>query len=623
MSLFPYEARDVQKKMMEKIKEALEKRKNIVLHAPAGSGKTAGVLAPVVSFALDNDMGVIYLTRTNSQQKQAIKELKLMEKKTKIKAVGIQGKANMCLLIENIPSLLGGGNEEISRFCSARKKRSIEYLRGKKNPNRCIFFENFLLLKDKLNLNGVKAAEEMMEYGRKNKICAYEMNKLFMKNANVVVAPYIYIFDDALKEKFASWYSYPFKRTVVIIDEAHNLPDFAREIKSASLSIVTIKNAIKEKEEYNIADEDIDYFIKSMQDFVEGLAEELKYSKNGDAIIGNELEKEFSSIGISKEDMKKIAEKLISYGDVIADMKESQNLLPRSYLRSMGKFTLSWISFDERWVKIAEEGKIEAYCMDPSIATSILNEFYSSIHMSGTLEPMEEYVKSIGINADMLKLSSSFPEENRKIFYIDGLTTKYYMDNNMVKKIGKEIEKICNSNDKNILVFFPSYSILERFVNIIKINRRIYIEKRKDKQALLMKKIEKFKKNGGIFLSVMGGRISEGMDFPSEEVEIVLIVGIPYPPPSAKLIALQSYYDKKFGNGWKYVVEAKAIRKIEQAIGRLIRSEKDKGIAIILDERAKRFKKYIDMERCNNAVHEIKKFWENPFLKKGVSSPKN
>ena len=94
----------------------------------------------------------------------------------------------------------------------------------------------------------------------------------------------------------------------------------------------------------------------------------------------------------------------------------------------------------------------------------------------------------------------------------------------------------------------------------------------------------------------MGGKISEGMDFPSEELEVVVIVGIPYPPPSARQHALQIYYDKKYGNGWKYAFEAPAVRKTLQAIGRLIRKESDKGVAIILDERARRFQKY---EYCN------------------------
>ena len=609
VKLFPYDVRKGQTEIIEEVKKAISEKQNIVFEAPAGTGKTACVLASALEYAIENDFGILYLTRTNSQQKQAIKELKLMGKKAKINAVGIQGKANMCLLIENIPSLKGS-NEEVARLCSVRKKKSMEYLRGRKHINRCIFYENFILGKDKLNFDGVISAEEMMEYGRKNKICPYELNKFYMKKARVVIAPYIYLFDEFLREKFITWFPYPFEKTILIVDEAHNLPDFARDVMSSSLSINTIKNAIKEMEEYNVRDEEIDYIIEKLNEIFENLMEEVKFSEMDDMVIGNRIEKEMEKNGIGKKDISIISEKMISYGDIIADLKESQNISPRSFLRSIGNFLQKWYSFDDRWVKIAMDGKVEAYCLDASIATSILKEFYCNIHMSGTLEPLNEYIKSIGIEAEIKKFPSPFPKENKKIFYMEKITTKYYMEDEMLEKIGNEIMKICNNVNKNMLIFFPSYNILKRFLNKnFEINRNIYIEEKNEKQDKIMKKLEEFKRNGGIFLSVMGGRLSEGIDFPSEEAEIVLIVGIPYPPPSAKQFALQNYYDKKFGNGWKHVVEAKAIRRMAQAIGRLIRSENDRGIAIILDERAKRFKKYIEMHPCNDALKEIKEFF--------------
>ena len=98
---------------------------------------------------------------------------------------------------------------------------------------------------------------------------------------------------------------------------------------------------------------------------------------------------------------------------------------------------------------------------------------------------------------------------------------------------------------------------------------------------------------GAALFSVMGGRISEGMDFPAEQLEIAIIVGIPYPKPTARQKGLQRYYDMKFRKGWEYTVEAPAARKMLQSIGRLIRDETDRGVAVILDRRAARFKKYM------------------------------
>jgi len=129
------------------------------------------------------------------------------------------------------------------------------------------------------------------------------------------------------------------------------------------------------------------------------------------------------------------------------------------------------------------------------------------------------------------------------------------------------------------------------------------------RQRKLMQDIESFKKKGGIFFSVIGGRISEGMDFPSQQLEMVVIVGIPYPPPTARQQALRAYYDRKFGSGWRYAVEAPTTRKMLQAVGRLIREESDRGMAVILDERAARFKKYVEVEEAEDVVQAVKDFW--------------
>jgi DNA excision repair protein ERCC-2 len=136
-------------------------------------------------------------------------------------------------------------------------------------------------------------------------------------------------------------------------------------------------------------------------------------------------------------------------------------------------------------------------------------------------------------------------------------------------------------------------------------------------QSALMDLVSDFKQcgmddgDGAALFSVMGGRISEGMDFPAEQLEIALIVGIPYPKPSAKQRGLQRYYENKFRKGWEYTVEAPTARKLLQSIGRLIRDKNDRGVAVILDRRASRFKKYIkDLQVSDNVLRDIRDFME-------------
>ena len=88
-----------------------------------------------------------------------------------------------------------------------------------------------------------------------------------------------------------------------------------------------------------------------------------------------------------------------------------------------------------------------------------------------------------------------------------------------------------------------------------------------------------------------------------------MIVGIPYPKPTARQRGLQRYYDMKFRKGWEYTVEAPTARKLLQSIGRLIRDENDRGVAVILDRRAPRFKQYIgDLTESNNLLEDMSSF---------------
>ena len=131
-------------------------------------------------------------------------------------------------------------------------------------------------------------------------------------------------------------------------------------------------------------------------------------------------------------------------------------------------------------------------------------------------------------------------------------------------------------------------------------------------QRRLMELVETFRSEHGVLFAVMGGRISEGMDFPGRDLELVIIVGIPYPKPSARQRALQNYYEKKFNKGWEYTVSAPTIRKMLQSIGRLIRTEVDRGLAMILDNRAVHFKdNLMGLSPTNNMLDSIKNFFDD------------
>jgi len=200
------------------------------------------------------------------------------------------------------------------------------------------------------------------------------------------------------------------------------------------------------------------------------------------------IEAEVRKSGFGRADMETFAEKFMEYGEVVMDEKEKEGKLPRSYIKSVGAFLNAWMGLDERWAKLIvdETGRnprLEYYCLDASIAASVINEFHASIHMSGTLSPLEEYRDSLALkNAELVSFPSPFPKENRKILYAGGISTRYQeLNDEMLHSINEKIISICNSFNKNIAVFFPSHAMLERFLKMgiaSSIKRKLYIEER-------------------------------------------------------------------------------------------------------------------------------------------------
>jgi len=653
MGLFPYIPRKNQIAIMQTIKNTLETRGNLVFESGTGSGKTICTLSASLEYALENNKKIIYSTRTNAQQRQVILELRQIRDKNKdleekIFCVGVQGRANMCILACKDEELSNGTSEELSRFCSNEKKKA----KSKKDKG-CLYYRN-TLDKEKVEnalvwfKKNLPTAEEFIEFCDKKNLCPYELNKLLIRESKLVVVPYIYVFDLMIRNMLFDCLAVPEDDMILIVDEAHNLPDYIRDLLSAQLSMYMLNSCVLEAEKYgdpSMVDGrfSVSEFCKMLIDIVRDIRDTYVYGilengirrepiKNNDAFIpSHEFETEIlSRLKITSKTLHDIIGNLIAYGEKIQEYRQKDGKLPRSFLHKLGMFLDFWISLEmNQYAKLvvdASSGKnprIEAFCLDPSVGTDIIRDFHSSIHMSGTLEPLEEYRDSLGLaeETELVGYPSPFPKENRKILYVKDVTTKYdeiSRDDKILTRMNAHIKDICNNFPKNTMVCFPSFNVMTTFRrnnNLSNINRCLLFEEREMSQSALMELVSDFKEsgkqngNGAALFSVMGGRISEGMDFPAKQLEITVIVGIPYPKPTARQRGLQRYYDLKFRKGWEYTVEAPTARKLLQSIGRLIRDEKDRGVAVILDRRAQRFKRYIrDIEESQNLIQDIDKF---------------
>ena len=628
MELFPYRPREHQSDFVESVDRVMRKGGHVVLESGTGTGKTICALTAAVQTALIQGKKVVYLTRTNSQQHQVLLELRRLNEKKQVFGMGVQGRQSTCPLFMRDPDLKEGSSEELSKLCADKKKRTLA---GK--DGGCRFYEKVL----NTNFQEIEAhchqtlptVEEFVGYCDSRDLCAYELSKELMENATVVTAPYPYMFVPFIRRAFLENMNVVESDLIVIIDEAHNLPDYAREIRSAEMSRRFLTLVRKEANDYGDPEVLDGVSILDMVSELEKLLTEAleEYLIDEDGLIppGFLQEGLLQAFTTTTRSLKIAANALMTHGEIIRESKQEQGHLPRSYIFSLGALINFWLNLDEefyvRLVVGGENPRFEASCLDPSLASTFFGDCHASLHMSGTLAPLYEYRDSLGLPKDaiMRTFPSPFPKGNRVVFYLEDVTTKFEemaLDEEILERMIEHTVGLCNAIDRNTVVFFQSYSLMDRFLQdgvVLRIRKPVLMEERGMPQAELMGTVSRFKQTslrGSVLFAVMGGRISEGIDFPDKELEMAIIVGIPFPKPTAKQRALLHYYEMKFGRGWEYTVKVPAARKMMQAIGRLIRNENDIGAAVILDKRAKQFADRIDLKDSQSVQNDVLNFFK-------------
>lgn len=609
--------RDYQDSLVDYIISRLQDHEAVAIEAPTGSGKTITGLCAAVEFASKTKRKVLYLTRTNSQQEQVLKELRKINLKERIKAVPIQGRHNLCPLYMELEEGSDFSSDSLSRFCNSRKKKVRDG-----NSKACRFYN------DKVRANStqdiiyteIPDADKFLDYGIKNTVCPYESLKLAASNADVVVAPYSYFLNGFIADRFLSRWGVSREDLVVVMDEAHNLPDLARELSSYEITLKNIELAEKEAQEYGDSELSERFratdYCEMLRNAIIDLREEHLEQRDESRIHFRDLI-EYAAIGakISIEDFWSYTSIFALFGEMITQKKEDMDKVPRSHVLALSGKMLTWReSEDDSYVAIVsndDDGKVEAFCMEPR---GILDPLRKSktIHMSGTLEPFKIYRDITGFSdLPAKKMRNIFPEENRQIIYFDDISTKYdEFTQEQAERLRDLIASVIEKVGRKTVVFFTSYNLMDRIIQL-GLNFHFLAESRRTSQQDLMNLLETFRKGKAPLFAVMGGRISEGMNFPGEQLEVVVIAGIPYPRPDARHKALFAYYETVHRNGWEYAVTFPVLVKIRQAIGRLIRSADDIGSAIILDRRAAYFRSYIpELMLSHDPVKDSADFFE-------------
>jgi DNA excision repair protein ERCC-2 len=235
--------------------------------------------------------------------------------------------------------------------------------------------------------------------------------------------------------------------------------------------------------------------------------------------------------------------------------------------------------------------------MDPAtMGGPIFSEVHAAVLMSGTLVPTEMYADVLGIPKErrMLRVyPSPFPPENRMVYGLKGMSSEWARRGEvMYERYAQTIAEIAKASSGNVAAFFPSYKYLEEVS--ARVGPRIrgigaLVEGRGmskgDREELLRRLMSPGERS--LLMAVQGGSLGEGIDYAENTLSVLVVAGLPLAPPNKEVLALRTHYVRRFGRekGEIYGYYGQAINKVVQSAGRLIRSETDRGVVVLLDER--------------------------------------
>ncbi|MBT3985830.1 ATP-dependent DNA helicase [archaeon] len=586
--LFPYpEKRNVQQEFMDRVYDTILNKKNLLIHAPTGIGKTVSALAPALTYALKNGKTVFFLTSRNTQHLIAIDTLREIREKfdKKFVVVDLIGKRHMC--DQAGVNLLSSGE-------------FFEYCKDLREKNHCNFYENLklkgktspeaLMVLDELKQMEPQHVEGMKTVCSNRNMCSYEVACLLGKEADIIIADYNYVLDKFVRENLLRRINKKMEDIIVIFDEAHNLPSRARHLMSTSVTSFVLDGAAKEIAVLGY----------------EEMADDLKGIKNVvERFVRDKISIEKDEVLIKKDDFHSQVHNLGDYEEFIGNFKfvadQVLETKRRSFSLSVADFMHFWMGQDDGFVRVLNRGfskktgkpvfSLNYKCLDPQLIMADIKNAHAIIGMSGTLTPLNMYKDLLGLDAELLEFDNPFPKENRLNIILPETTSKYAArGEKMYKEIAERCVKIVKNVPGNIVIFFPSYFFRDKVNEFFSeaCDKTVFLEDSgltKEEKGDLLERFKGYKDQGAVLLGVAGGNFAEGIDLPGDYLKGVVVVGLPLGRPDLETQELINYYDKRFSRGWDYGYVFPAIIKTMQSAGRCIRSEKDRGIIVFLDER--------------------------------------
>ena len=577
---FPHaKPRRHQDEMIAAVERALAAGRHLLVNAPSGIGKTAGALYPAVKDALANDRRVFFVTAKNTQQAAALETLRKMETPS---AVALRAREKMCI------NSVYACREEFCPFLQmmALKAQQTGVL-------------------ERLMAQRIVTPEMAMDAGRGASVCPFELALMLAEMTDVIVCDYNYVFDPQVYFR-RFFMDEDYSDAVLVIDEAHNLLQRAMDYYAPVLFRRRIHEVGKNLRHVEpMLAKDIRRFLGAIDGVFESLAR-----RQGDEYSQIEEEDETRrQPGAEKfvidaprahfDDLKATFNKLTVRYQL--DKATGGRAIPddpvEEFFSEFGRYCAVLAMDGEEFSHVydgSHHAALEIVCKDPSrLLAERLDGFHSVVAMSATLAPIDFYRQMLGFDAertDMLSLPSPFPKENRRIVVVPNVLTTYRARAANYGKIAEIIATTAQAQRGNYMALFPSYDFLKSVAEQLPVGDwDLLVQEPRMNEAqrdALLSSLETTDPPK-LVMAVQGGLFAEGVDFAGELLIGVIVVSPALPQVSFERELMRRYYDQKYGKGFEFAYLYPGMNRVIQSVGRLIRTETDRGVAVLVCQRFK------------------------------------